>query len=458
MKMKYYFIGCFFFLMSCSKDFLEKKPYNALPVEDALQSEADILVALRGAYASLRNVDLYGRTIPVLGDLMADVTYQSLTNSNRYTFYNQYGTPVVDGNALGMWTAGYHTILRVNNILNSTIDGTATARQYRGEAHAIRALMYFELVRFFAKPFTDNPSDVGVPIITKFDIGVKPKRNTIAEVYALILDDLSKAYNLMTQTTNSSQFTKYAARALEAKVHLTKGDMANARTAAIDVINNGGYTLVGANNYVSYWQNPAPLSNKLETLFEVSSDGVANLGFDALGYIYSQNGYGDMICASDLYNSYTATDVRRSLLTPGTRSGAAVFVNKYTNIVTDRDDTKVLRLSDVYMIAAEASLGTNETDARNYLNAVATRRDPSFIGFTSSGATLLEDILTERRKELAFEGHRFHDLNRLKRAINRSADYPASARTIPYPFNRRLLPIPQAEMDANPNMVQNPGY
>jgi hypothetical protein len=253
---------------------------------------------------------------------------------------------VVDGNALGMWTAGYHTILRVNNILNSTIDGTATARQYRGEAHAIRALMYFELVRFFAKPFTDNPSDVGVPIITKFDIGVKPKRNTIAEVYALILDDLSKAYNLMTQTTNSSQFTKYAARALEAKVHLTKGDMANARTAAIDVINNGGYTLVGANNYVSYWQNPAPLSNKLETLFEVSSDGVANLGFDALGYIYSQNGYGDMICASDLYNSYTATDVRKSLLTPGTRSGAAVFVNKYTNIVTDRDDTKVLRVHD----------------------------------------------------------------------------------------------------------------
>jgi hypothetical protein len=110
------------------------------------------------------------------------------------------------------------------------------------------------------------------------------------------------------------------------------------------------------------------------------------------------------------------------------------------------------------MIAAEASLGTNETDARNYLNAVATRRDASFTGFTSTGAALLEDILTERRKELAFEGHRFHDLNRLKRTINRSADYPASARTIPYPFNRRLLPIPQAEMDANPNMVQNPGY
>lgn len=458
MKMKYYFIGCLVFLMSCSKDYLEKKPYNALPIEDALKSEADILVALRGAYASLRNVDLYGRTIPVLGDLMADVTYQSLSNSNRYTFYNQYATPVVDGNALGLWTAGYQTILRVNNIIASSVDGTANARQYKGEAHAIRALVYFELVRFFAKPYTDDPSGLGVPIITTFNITVKPKRNTVAEVYALILDDLSKAYSLITQTTNSSQFSKYAAKALEAKVHLFKADMANARTAALDVITNGGYTLVGANNYVTYWQNPAPLSNKLETLFEVSSDGVANLGFDALGYIYSQNGYGDMICASDLYTQYAATDVRRSLLTQGIRSGPAVFVNKYTNIVTDRDDTKVLRLSDIYLIAAEASLASNESDARNYLNAVATRRDPSFIGFTSSGATLLEDILTERRKELAFEGHRFHDLNRLKRTINRSTDYPASARTIPYPFNRRLLPIPQAEMDANPNMVQNQGY
>jgi len=458
MKMKYYLIGCLFFLVSCSKDYLEKKPYNALPIEDALKTEADMQVALRGAYASLRNVDLYGRTIPVLGDLMADVTYQSASNSNRYTFYNQYGIPVVDGNALGMWTAGYQTILRVNNILSTSLDGTANARQYKGEAHAIRALVYFELVRFFAKPFTDNPTNNGVPVITTFDITVKPRRNTIAEVYAQILDDLSKAYNLMSQTTNSSQFSKYAARALEAKVHLFKGDMANARTAALDVINNGGYTLVGSSNYLSYWQNPAPITSKLETLFEVSSDGIANLGFDALGYIYSQGGYGDMICASDLYTTYSATDVRRSLLTPGTRSGPAVFVNKYNNIVTDRDDTKVLRLSDVYLIAAEASLSSNEADARNYLNAVATRRDASFTGFVSTGATLLEDILTERRKELAFEGHRFHDLNRLKRTINRSNDYPAAARTIPYPFDRRLLPIPRAEIDANPSMVQNPGY
>jgi hypothetical protein len=146
-------------------------------------------------------------------------------------------------------------------------------------------------------------------------------------------------------------------------------------------------------------------------------------------------------------------------LEEGVRGGApSIFVTKYTNIATDRDDTKVLRLSDVYLMAAEATAGTDDAAAVSYLNTVATRRDPAFPGYSSSGSQLLEDILTERRKELAFEGQRFHDLNRLKRPITRSANAPAAARNIPYPFDKRVFPIPQAEMDANPNIVQNGGY
>ena len=117
-------------------------------------------------------------------------------------------------------------------------------------------------------------------------------------------------------------------------------------------------------------------------------------------------------------------------------------------------------MSEVYLIAAEASLPTNETEARDFLNYIATRRDPSFTGYTSTGAALLEDILTERRKEMAAEGDRFHDLNRLKRPIVRSANFPVNARNIPYTVDKRLLPIPQRETDANPNIKsqQNPGY
>lgn len=454
-------LACFTFT-SCKKEFLDLKPYTALPNSDALKTEADLQVALRGAYASLRGVDVFGRTAPVLGDIMADNVYQSAQNSNRYTNYNQYVQNVTDGNAQGMWQQSYSSILRCNNIINSPLAGNANVNQYKGEAYAIRALNYFNLVRFFAKPYTEDPSAFGVPIVTVFDPTLKPGRAKVSEVYTLILADLAQAYNLMTQFTNSSQFSKYAAKALEAKVHLTKGDYPNALTAANDVINNSGFTVVSAANYAAYWGNPAPITTKVETLFELSSDAVGNLAFDALGYIYNQAGYGDMLCSDDLANLYSATDVRKTaVLQAGTRASLpAWFVRKYLNIATDRDDTKILRLSDVYLIAAEASAPVNETNARNFLNYVATRRDASFTGYTSTGAALVSDIITERRKELAFEGDRFHDLNRLKLPINRSTNYPASARTIAYPFDKRLLPIPQVETDANPTIKaqQNAGY
>ncbi|MBK7884641.1 MAG: RagB/SusD family nutrient uptake outer membrane protein [Chitinophagaceae bacterium] len=459
-----------FSLVSCKKDFLDRKPYTSLGVEDALKTEGDLLVALRGVYAGMRGgtynavlrTDLFGRTIPILGDLMADNVYQSVSNSNRYTLYNQYAMPVNDANATGMWTDSYNVILRSNNIINSSIDANVNVNQYKGEAHAIRALMYFNLVRFYAKPYTDNPAGLGVPIVTTFDLNLKPGRSTIGEVYDLILADLEKAYTLMTVFNGSSQFSKYAARALEAKVQLTKGDKVKAKTAALDVINNSGFTVVPAADVAAYWGNPAPRTDKVETLFEVSSDAVGNIGFDALGYIYNQSGYGDMLASDDLYALYSATDVRRTDLTAvGVRGGLpAVFVRKYLNIATDRDDTKVLRLSDVYLIAAEASLPGNEADALTYLNFIATRRDPVFLGYVSNGNQLFEDVITERRKELAFEGDRYHDLNRLKRPVIRSANYPASAQNILYTAAKRLLPIPQAETDANPviRAQQNPGY
>lgn len=446
-------------MSSCSKEYLEKNPYNALPVEDAIQSEADLLIAVRGNYAGLRTIDLYGRSIPLLGDLMGDNTYQSVTNSNRYTQFNQFAQSIADGNALLMWSNAYTSILRSNNIINSTLQETAAVKLYKGEAYALRALIYFELVRFFAKPYTEATDAPGVPIILTFNPTLKPSRNTVGEVYAQILSDLNQAYALLGDYTNSSRFSKLAVKALEARVQLSKGDKTAARTAALEVINSNSFTLVEAENYVAYWRNPAPLTNKLETLFEVSSDAVANLGFDALGNIYNQTGYGDFLCAPELYALYAQTDVRRQLLEEGVRGGVpSIFVNKYTNIATDRDDTKVLRLSDVYLMAAEASAGTDDAAAASYLNAVATRRDPGFSGYSSSGNQLLEDILTERRKELAFEGQRFHDLNRLKRPIARTANAPAAARNIPYPFDKRLLPIPQSEMDANPNIAQNGGY
>jgi hypothetical protein len=118
----------------------------------------------------------------------------------------------------------------------------------------------------------------------------------------------------------------------------------------------------------------------------------------------------------------------------------------------------------VYFIAAEAAYQTgNETLAKTYLNAVATRRDPNFTGYTSTGPALLNDILLERRKELAFEGQRYWDLARYNRdvmRVNLANNYPGVPLVIATTNFRRVLPIPQQELDANPNIrgQQNPGY
>jgi len=450
----------FLSLASCEKSFLELKPPTSLTPEFALATEADLQVALRGAYAGLKSTALYGRSLMVLGDMMADNTYQSALNTNRYTNFNLYNYLVTDGDVAGLWNASYSVILRANNIINSPIADNANIQQIKGEAYAIRALAYYNLVRYFGSPYTADPSKLGVPIITTYQADLKPERAKIADVYTLINKDLTQAYTLMTKFTNSSQFSKYSAKALQAKVYLAMGDKTNAKAAALDVITNSGFTAISSAAHTGYWAGVAPRTDKVETLLEISFDAVANNAFDALSYIYLQSGnYGDMLCSSELYDLFETADIRKSLYATGTRGGlASVFVNKYSSFTGDHSDTKVIRMSEMYLIAAEASYPSNTADALKYVNEVTSRRGATAIA--SSGSALLEDIITERRKELAFEGERYLDMQRLQRNIARSKNYPAAALSIDFTNYRRIMPIPQGELDANPSIKsqQNPGW
>jgi len=462
-----FIVSVLFFSTGCKKSFLEVKPTTSLLTPDALKTEADLQVATRGMYRAMRTTtvgttvyQLYGRELVVFGDVMADISYVSPQNSNRFVNQNKYAPTLTEGT--GIWSSAYTAILRANNIINSTVPDNTNVKQYKGEAYAARALMYFMLVQYFAKPYTDNPEDLGVPIVLEDNPNLLPKRNKIKEVYNQVISDLNQAFDLMTIFTNSAYLSKWAARGILSKVYLTMGDYANAKSTAIDVINNSGFTLVSLANYAAYWSNAAPRTDKVETVFEISQDATNNSGTDALAYIYSQAGYGDLVASHDLYNSYVAGDVRTSYLKPKVRGGeTAITVEKYPNVTNanEKDDIKVLRLSDVYLVAAEASYRTSsETDARKYLNDVVTRRIPGFTGYTSTGTTLINDIIEERKKELAFEGDRLLTLNRLKLPIQRSTDYPADARSIPYWDYRRILAIPTQETDANPNIEQNEGY
>ncbi|WP_443943689.1 RagB/SusD family nutrient uptake outer membrane protein [Pedobacter sp. AW1-32] len=449
---------------ACKKSFLDLTPYTNVPTDVALATESDMMVALAGTYEGLRTASTFGRNIPVMGDVSADNVFVSIRNSGRYTTYNAFSFNVSSAEYSDIWTSLYRTILRANNIINANLEGSTLINQYRGEAYALRALCYFELLQHFARPYTDLPNGAGVPLVLAYDPTQLASRSTTSSVYDQIESDLGQAYSLMTTYRGTAYFNQYAARALWAKVALFKGDYTTALTYAEDVINNSGFSIVPLTNVISFWATVSPqTTTRVETLFEIVSDEIYNSGTDELAYMFSQEGYGDLLAAPALYNLYSDTDVRKGLITVGARSGAenpAYIVTKFQAVSGDRDDKKVVRMSDVYLIAAEAAhsqASSNDVLALQYLNTLMAQRDPSLV-YTSTGPQLLEDIITERRKELAFEGDRYHTLNRLMRDVNRSSVFPAAALNIPYSNFRRIGPIPQSELNANPNIVQNAGY
>jgi hypothetical protein len=401
---------------------------------------------------------------------MADNVFISTTNSNRYLAEYNYTFTSTAANASATWAAAYNGILRANNIINSTLPVTTLSSQLKGEALTVRALLYFNLINWFAKQYTVDPGSDGVPLILVYDAYLKPPRSKVSEVYTQIEKDLSDAFGLMTVTAgsskNSSYVSKYVAKALQARVALFKGDYANAKAYAQEVVTSGNYSLAVSTAYVDYWKVATPIANRVETIFEVSSDAITNNGTNALSYFYDQAGYGDAISSDDLYNKFTSTDVRRGLFLTGTRGGIQVrIVNKYPNTTntSDKDEFKVIRYSEILLTLAEANYRlADETNARLYLNMVAQRRDPSLPAIASTGAALLEDIILERRKELAFEGMRYLDLQRLNRDVARVAinnNYVGvTPLTIAAGNFRRIFAIPQDERDVNPNISQNTGY
>ncbi|MBS1598156.1 MAG: RagB/SusD family nutrient uptake outer membrane protein [Bacteroidetes bacterium] len=453
---------------ACNKQFLDLKPPASIPTNEAIVDESSMTTAVNGMYSALRNVDFFGRSIPIDGDLMADNIYiDPVQNSNRYLIDMTYTYTETYGNIQNTWSEAYNAILRANNIINATVASSATVDQLRGEALTIRALCYFELIKWFAKPYTVSPTSPGVPIVLTYDPFAKPARNTVAEVYTQIEKDLTDAVNLLDPANdkNSSYVTQLAAQALLARFYQFKGDWGSAGTVASNVVSAGKFTLADSSGLSTYWSNPFPVSNGLETIFEVEFDNVNNNGTDNLSNFYDQAGYGDALCTDDLYFTYSATDARRGLIQSENRGGRAVWVvHKYPNTtnVNGKDASKIIRYAEVLLILAEAyaRVGDN-TNAQITLNTLAQKRDPQFAGYSSTGNSLLNDIYNERRKELAFEGHRYWDYVRANQAVVRQSisQYgPGVPATLPAGSNKRIWPIPRAELNANSNITQNPGY
>jgi hypothetical protein len=466
--------------MACNKDFLEEVPRLYQSNELSLSTYEGLQNATIGAYSLLCSSNWYGAQFIIIPDLKGGNAKRGPLNSGRYV--NGYLWNNNASSTAGLWDDAYSTIARVNNVINTIDDGfeeTGVTQeqldQLKGECLFLRALSHWDLVRMYALPYTLSTSNMGVPVILKTENGY-PARNTVGEVYTQVVSDLIDAIPLLADDnprgTDKAWASSWAARALLAKVYLYMGQWQNAADKATEVINSGKFTLFTAAKYTTwdnggYWGSGG---NGDEILFQVDgSQGNTDQGFwESISYMVSPDGYGDIATSNDLLDLYEAGDIRADLFVNPAAFPDDHWTLKYPGRLGSNPpidfNTPVLRLAEMYLIRAEALLNgasvTGITALSDY-NAIRTNR-----GLAASGvAPALADIYKERRRELCFEGNELFDLARTQRSLFRNDFNGSINKDVPFvvggtPVENYLwaMPIPQAEIDANVNMIQNPEY
>jgi starch-binding outer membrane protein, SusD/RagB family len=459
-------------LLSCSEDFITKSDPDQVTDDIVLKDITQVQAAVNGIYDGLQTANYYGRYYVLIPDLMGDGVRQNPDNSNRGTAQYRYEVTTNSGVAQGIWEDAYNVINRANVIIAAipALEGNeALKNQLLGEALASRALAHFDLVRFFALPYNittgvtnanGEGGHAGIPVVTSpLTPDAQLSRNTVSEVYTSVVDDLVQAKGLMNDDEFFSQyhFTSLGASALLARVYLYQEEWAKAEAEATNVINSGRYELLSAAEYANAFDGNEANS---EAIFDLKFSTADYLTTNQLGYMYSPSGYYDMLPTTDLDDvladiSDPEVDVRASMW-----DTSVPVALKYLGPENSAgvDNTHILRLSEIYLIRAEArARNSNPTGAREDLNSLRANRGAENSEATDPG--LLSAILKERRVELAFEGHRLFDITRNgENLVRNDCSLPNGNCVVNFPDFRFAHPIPQAEIDVNSSISQNEGY
>jgi len=439
-------------------------PHASVSDDAYFQTVSDFEAAVIGVYNEMQGSGWYGRSIHLMSDIMGEDVKQT-GSANRYQEFADFEGQVVTGHGYetSLWTNIYQGINQLNMLLNIEFEPpsgvAADFTQVRGEAYALRGLAYLDLVKMYGQHYTFSAGGAhpGVPIVLESDVTNLPSRNTVGEVYAQIISDLNTGIGMMNMTRNGSYFmTKEAAQALLSRVYLYNEDYSNAVSMADAVINSGKYSLVKGAAYVTQFAS----GGSSESIMELVNNDTDGPGGDSLGGMYRASGYGDYLPAKDLLDLIDPADIRWEMYKTDPNlvgAYASYRVDKWPT-VTNTDNIPVIRLSEVYLNRAEAKARMGQDAAAQAdLNLIRQRGFATAPDVTATGSALIDQILIERRIELANEGHSIHDLMRNKRAVDRQ-DVTGDVAFMAYPCNFCILPIPQPETDVNPNMTQNAGY
>jgi hypothetical protein len=431
---------------SCSK-FLEPLPQNSISPAQVFADEAGANAALVGTYGALTSTSYLGVTYPVFADMAAD----NLAWTGTYPTWAQVKNHTIladNVDIVNTWAALYFVINSANNVI-TLAPGIASIPDSRkaqlvAEARFLRAAAYFDLTRYWGDvPLVLTPTTG--PGASLF-VANTPK----AQVYDQIKLDLT-AGEAVLPDVNVGRATKWAAKALKARLALYRQQWQEASDLSDQIIASGKFQLLPTYRAVFTTENSA------ESIWEVEFEATGNKSYEAFYMVPGANGGRNEAsptgAASTLPAAYEAGDTRMAatisdgtFLIGGAKVPAGVQIKYYQP--NGEDNFRYIRYAEVLLTGAEAKaqLG-NAAGALTLLNQVRTRAGlaPS----VAAGSALLDAIAQERRVELALEGHRWFDLIRTGKAQQ------VLGITDP---NRLLFPIPLREIQNNPNIKQNPGY
>lgn len=425
-------------------------------------------------YDALQNRDFLGGRALIYADIRGIDCGVPTFFGNMSSFNTLLSTDITVRDA---FVGAYRTINEANLFIRNigVYTGVATPEneaKYIAEAKFIRALTYFYLVNFWAQPyqFTADASHLGVPLVLTatdlpFDPSHRVPRNTVKQVYDQIILDLNEALPNLPLASATRNFasvgraTKGGVYALLSRIYLYQGNYQEALKYANELEGLNLYSLNAAP------KSTFETSTTKESIFSVAHNGGDNPNTNhALAQHYSPKNRADIQVSSGFVNLMTATDKRRTdlittVVTPGNNGAPAVTTywnGKYTTIA---DWVPVIRYAEVVLNKAEAlanlEAGTAvNAEALTLVNNIRHRSDASTNITATTKQQLIDAILLEKRIELAFEGHALFEYLRTKR------DIPAHGTVLLQPWGSSyvVFPFPFAEVQQNPNLVQNKDY
>lgn len=476
-KLKYIFLLPLLLVFTACEDLLDVEPEQSLSITSSFTNEKATLASLVGVYSASQDLDVLGGLTATISDYQSD-NARFVGSFPTLQEINNYVTLSDNGSVRTIWQDHYRAILGANAVIANVpkVDDAgftdAERKQFIAEAKFMRGLLYFNLVSMFAQPINvSNGNTPGVPLVLTPDIfdgkQILPARNTVAEVYAQIekdfteaLPDVPEKYATADQTRGRA--TKGAINGLLSRLYLYKGDWAKVlQTADVVLANKALYTLAADYSFYDGNTNEDVFSIQMTTT-DNSRTGAGGWG----GYHLpaARGGRGDQTFSADLLAAFDqVNDKRFTSLTfkaNDAAGNAATFINKYKDGITNADNSPIMRVTEVTLNKAEALVkSTNSVNAEAILllNQLLGRAGlPAVTAADFADATaLLNRILLERRKELAFEGHRRMDLLRNGLPL-RTTGAGAGASSPGSP--RIVLPIPQRDIDLGSSLPQNAGY